>query len=107
MQQVHAEVNAPPPLASTAQNPSASPTRTAGGLYEGHYAEQAIRRYWDLWMPLLLQHQRTRDPAQAALLVAPLDVQVCPGRALSPSCTQLSTAASMPHAHAIVAMSWR
>eukprot|EP00198_Chlamydomonas_reinhardtii_P004087 XP_001693423.1 predicted protein [Chlamydomonas reinhardtii] len=47
----------------------------ASGLYEGHYAEQAIRRYWDLWMPLLLQHQRTRDPAQAALLVAPLDVQ--------------------------------
>ncbi|KAG2439848.1 hypothetical protein HYH02_010480 [Chlamydomonas schloesseri] len=46
-----------------------------GGLYEGHYAEQAIRRYWDLWMPLLFQHQRTREPAAAALLLPPLDVQ--------------------------------
>ncbi|KAG2443949.1 hypothetical protein HXX76_002288 [Chlamydomonas incerta] len=45
------------------------------GLYEGHYAEQAIRRYWELWMPLLLQHVQTREPAAAALLVPPLDVQ--------------------------------
>ncbi|KXZ51134.1 hypothetical protein GPECTOR_13g621 [Gonium pectorale] len=29
-----------------------------GGLYAGHYAEQAIRRYWLLWMPLLYTHQQ-------------------------------------------------
>ncbi|GFR43099.1 hypothetical protein Agub_g3930, partial [Astrephomene gubernaculifera] len=45
-----------------------------GGLCNGHYAEQAIRRYWLYWMPLLHQ-QQALSHANAALLVPPLDVQ--------------------------------
>ncbi|GIL84221.1 hypothetical protein Vretifemale_12913 [Volvox reticuliferus] len=47
---------------------------SAGGLYRGHYAEQAIRRYWLLWMPLLHEQQQHSRPV-ANFLVPPLDVQ--------------------------------
>ncbi|KAG2498453.1 hypothetical protein HYH03_003708 [Edaphochlamys debaryana] len=45
-----------------------------GGLCTGHYATQAIRRYWLLWLPLLHSQQATGAPT-ASLLLPPLDVQ--------------------------------
>ncbi|EFJ51478.1 hypothetical protein VOLCADRAFT_87826 [Volvox carteri f. nagariensis] len=46
----------------------------AGGLSKGHYAEQAIRRYWLLWMPML-HKQQNLSARSAEGLVPPLDVQ--------------------------------